>query len=354
MSVHRVVCLMVVFISCALSGSCSRTDEPTSAETPAPEEPTVVTVSYLPYLAFGPLFIGQEEGYFAEEGIEIEFVPLKRSVLGTAPLADGKLDVLGGGTNAAFFNAIARGADIRIVADKGHIGDGPPPVSAFLIRPEVLENNDLTDPADWKKLRIAMSRDNFEGFFLSGIINPLGLTLEDLNILDLPPPALNDGLAKGTLDMTQATEPWITRLLDGGHVTVWKSACAVMPGNQYAFIAYGPSLLRDRPEVGQAFMVAYLRGARQFAEGATERNVEIMAKHTQLPPGILERTRWAPMRPDGSVDTASLDAFNRWAVETGYMDRALVASEFWEPAFVEEAVRRLDGGARAAGNSHDR
>lgn len=314
----------------------------------------VVTVSYLPYLAFGPLFIGEEEGYFAEQGIEVEFVPLKRSVLGVAPLADGKLDVLGGGTNAAFFNAVARGADIRIVADKGHIGDGPPPVSAFLIRPGVLEEKDLTDPADWKKLRIAMSRDNFEGFFFSRVIQPMGLTLDDLNILDLPPPALNDALAKGTLDMTQATEPWITRLLDGGAVTVWKSACEVMPGNQYAFIAYGPSLLRDRPEVGQAFMVAYLKGARQFAEGATERNVEIMAKHTRLPPSILQGTRWAPMHRDGSVDAASLEDFNRWAVETGYMDRALVASEFWEPRFIEEAVRRLDSAPPAAGDSHDR
>jgi NitT/TauT family transport system substrate-binding protein len=62
------------------------------------------------------LFAAQKRGYFAQEGIEANFIAFDSAARMIAPFASGDLDVGGGGPSAGLYNAIARGIDIRIVA----------------------------------------------------------------------------------------------------------------------------------------------------------------------------------------------------------------------------------------------
>src|SRR5690242_226317 len=62
-------------------------------------------------------------GYFDKQGIAIERVTATSGQEFPAQLATDQLQVASGVPNAALFNALNRGIDIRIVADEAHIGN---------------------------------------------------------------------------------------------------------------------------------------------------------------------------------------------------------------------------------------
>jgi hypothetical protein len=77
-----------------------------------------------------------------------------------------------------------------------------------------------------------------------------------------------------------------------------------------------------------------------YAEGKSAANVAVLARHTGLEPGLVERACWMPLRADGRIDTPSVLAFQRWAVERGYLDAVEPVERFWEPRFVDAAAAR--------------
>ena len=67
-----------------------------------------VKVLILPYISSAPYFIGIEEGYFEEQGIEVEVVNLVSTEEVMPALASGQVDVASGLLSAGMLNAIAR------------------------------------------------------------------------------------------------------------------------------------------------------------------------------------------------------------------------------------------------------
>ena len=120
---------------------------------------------------------------------------------------------------------------------------------------------------------------------------------------------------------------------------ILQTAEELLPDAQAAVMLYGPKLLDENPEVGERFMTAYLQGVRQYNEGATDRNVEILAKNIQLEPDLLREMCWLPIRADGSINLDSTLDFEQWAVARGYLDETVAPEAFWDGRFIEAAAQ---------------
>ncbi len=306
------------------------------------EKVRTLRVVVLPFLSFGPLFIAEDEGYFRQENLAIEFVRLPRNPEAIPALARGDLDVASGVTSVTLLGAIERGAEIRFVAGKGHIAEGGCTSNAIMARRELVESGELDQPADLAGLRVDVNRVLLEAFSLDRLLAPEGLGLDDLTVVDVPPPAESEALASGAIDVVFATEPDVTRLLTSGEAVSWRGAEEIIPGFQHSSLLYGPSLLEGDVDAGERFMLAYLRGVRRFNEGKTERNLEILARHTGLEPALLRDACWPAIDPDGGVNIESIEAFQSWAVERGLLDSASPRERLTEPRFAQRASRRLD------------
>src|SRR5687768_17127207 len=68
------------------------------------EAPTTLKVVTLPYLTFAPYYIAEKEGFFAQEGLKIEFVKLTQPADAYPALANGELDVASANASAGMFN----------------------------------------------------------------------------------------------------------------------------------------------------------------------------------------------------------------------------------------------------------
>lgn len=322
------------------AGEAGAADAPATV---AQAELQPVKLINLPFITFAPFYIAQDEGYFAEQGLEVEFINMTQQKEIIPALVSGQADVASGLVTAGLLNTIAKGAELAIVADKGYIDPAGCANYAAIIRKDLAEQVASGDAAVLKGLKTTAPVGGWLDYFLDRLVSEQGLAAADFEHIDLPSPAQLEGLNSGTIDISVNNEPWITLFQEAGHATLLKPVTEVLPDSQSAVVLYGPNFLRDDPEAGERFMTAYLKAVRQYNEGKTDRNVEILAEALSLDPELLKRMCWPTLRNDGAVNVESELDFQQWAVDTGLVEQPVSAEQLWDPAFTEAAVGVLDG-----------
>lgn len=312
----------------------------------ATEEPVHLKVGALSYISFSPFYIALQEGYFAEQNLDVEL-----EVFSTAnaevipPLLQRQLDVGTSASSAQILNAIAEGGVLKLVADKGYVNPDATCVSdGWVARKELLDSGALTDFASLRgKTVVGSQRTSFEYIF-DEILRRGGLTAADVPTVEIRDnPTRLEALKTGTVDAAYFGEPWITRAVNQSDAGVWVPYQDVVPGFPISMVVFGPSLLEDRPDVGVRFMAAYLKAVRQFMQGKTERNVELVAEFTQLTPEELQEVCWNSFKLDGSVDTGILEALIQYNLDKGYTTTPVTVEQLWDPQFIEGAAALLAG-----------
>jgi len=339
--------LLLLVAALALPVSCKKPEDATSKETP-----TKLKVTMLPYTGYAPFFIAEEEGFFREQGLEVEYVQSTTSNKLLPLLARGDLDVFAGALSAGMLNAISRGANIRIVADKGQIRpSGTDAYVALVMRSDLAQSGRLDDPAQWKGLRIGRtSRSGSMDYLMHTLFRSTGVAIEDLELPPTPNVMLEEAFANDALDGALTGDPWTARLIASGKGVIWKIGSDVAPGMEFAVIAFGPNLLKKDTEAGERFMVAYFKALRQYNEGKTDRNVALMAQLTELDAEFVRKMTWPYIRGDGRLNIESIIEFQKWAMGEGALDRSVAEEEFWEPHFTDHALRVLNHGESANRN----
>lgn len=298
-----------------------------------------------PYLGYAPFVIAQEEGYFADYGIEVEFVQFNQSSRALPSLLQGDLDVYSGSINAGTFNAMARDSTVRMVSDKGVSMNPENRYAATLVRRDLIESGQFRGPADLRGLVVNRSATATPEYLLDVLLEAGGLTDEDITVVNMPPASRLQALNTGSVDVVSTlAEPWLSRALDAGNAVIWKSMAELEPGCQYAAILFGHSLLHGRRDEGVRFLAAYLRALEQYQRGKTERNLSIMEEFTGLDRETLIRCDWPEFHPRGEPNLNSLDAYQKWALEKGYTDRFLEREAYFDGSLLEEANALLQAG----------
>lgn len=327
------VFLVVLFIFGSLSNGVS-------------EELVKLKVAYLPYISYSPIFIALEEGYFREQGLEIELVTFRGSGLSIPALASGNLDVSADSTGANLFAAVARGLKIKIVADKGHL-DGRCNYGAIMVRKKLYESGEVRSIEQLKGRKVALQPIPVWGYVYEKILNEGNLTLEDIEIVRMPGTSKADAFETGAIDAASVGEPLITQLETLRYAVILASYRQVAPNYQIGSIIFGVNLIDKDQELGKKFMIAYLKGIRQFNKGKTERNIEILQKQTGLDPDIIRKICLPSFHSDGRVNTESIIAVQDWVYDKGFIDSKVPMNQLIDMSFAEYANRVLE---KAEGN----
>ena len=129
----------------------------------------------------------------------------------------------------------------------------------------------------------------------------------------------------------------MTRIKETAGAEIWAAPKDILPDSEFAVILYGPSLLEENRAGGERFMRAYLRAVRQYNEGKTDRNVEILAKYTELDQDLIREICWPAIRDDGQINAGSVIQFQEWGLERGLLDSVVSEEEFWDSSFIDKA-----------------
>jgi NitT/TauT family transport system substrate-binding protein len=308
----------------------------TASEDPGPDRVRAVVTPYLSLMAF---HIAQAEGYFADENLEVEFVRLARHQDAMAALATGDVDVTAGIPSVNELSLALSGARVRMVASLNRLDPGGCSFTAFLARRELAESGALSDPERVRGLSIDADPLAF-GLWVDRLLEPLDLTIDDLDVLNLRSPAAMEALANGTLDIALESEPFLSMLAARDEAVVWQNVPELVPGYVVSTVFFGPSFLDERPEVGERFASAMLRGLQQYRDGKTERNMAIVLEASGLSRAQLEAACWPSVPEDPRIHGADFAEYQEWLVARGLLDRVVAERDLIDQRFLRHALGR--------------
>lgn len=326
----------------------SQNSNPPATITPAPPQPEqpaaqpdLVVVAMRPYMSFAPIYIAIEEGYFAEEGIEVEVIDVANATEGMVGLATRNIDVSAGLIDSGLFNLIGQNTGIKIVADKGYInGDASCSYIAFLVHADAPDFSPGMDMSFLEGKKMIGWNNSVTEYALDLALSSSGYSFLDFPMDNLPAQTRAEALSGGQYVLAGMGEPWVTRSLKSGELKIWVSANQLIPDAQQAAIWYGPTLTEDNPELGIRFMRAYKRGVEQYNLGYTDRNIELFAQFAKQDPAEIEDICLQDIRSDLSVNTQSLIDFQEWAVKVGLLDKVYPIEKIYDGRFIDAVNNR--------------
>jgi len=316
------------------------TELPAQTETP---EPIHIKLGALNLMSYAPLFIARDEGYFAEQGLDVEFIDFGSSATETIPaLVTRQLDVAGPTLYVSIFNAIAQGNNLKFVADKGFMDPNTCTTDAWFASKTMLESGALTTPSSIKGKNVIFPPGGTHEYVMDLLLQQTGLMQSDIQKSHIADAATRvEGLKNGAVDVSFLSEPWITRAQASGAGDVWIPFSDIIPNQSLGTIVFGPGILDDKPEAGTRFMIAYLKAIKQFNQGKTDRNIEIIANYTKLSPEEIKASCWTGFKLDGLIENEGVVAFQKWALGKGYLDKTVEPAQFWDSKFLDEAIKKL-------------
>lgn len=313
---------LAVVVAVALATACTGSD--TKAEATAPLARIRVRMS--PHLSWAPIVIALEEGDFRREGLDVELVPTMRAEESLVALVTGDLDVRPGPLSAGLLSAIAQGAPIRITGGMGVLEPAGCTYFGIVAR----QGFDTTGVSPARRIRA--SEDGATRYIVHRMLAQRGLSLRSLETVRLQDAVAAAALDNGSIDLAAISEPALRRV--AGTHPLWLAGERATPNFQWGVIAFSERLWKTEPELGVRFMRAYRRGLARYAEGATDRNVDIIARATDEEPAVVRAACWLAMPTHARITWATIADFQRWANTEGFMERTVTESQAWDSTFV--------------------
>ena len=297
------------------------------------------------------LFVADKKGYFKREGLDINFIAFDSAARMIAPFASGDLDVGAGGPSAGLYNAVARGIDVRIVADKGSTPPGRP-LNFLLVRKDHVDSGRFKTLADLKGMKVAGAAPGGAATTtLDKLLDRAGLKMSDVERVYLGFPQQVIALENGAVDAAMPTEPSASEGIKTGKAVRIIGDDVLYPGHQLAVIFYAGQFARNKPEAARRFMRAYLRGVRDYTDGIVDghfsglRGEEMIGILTQYSliknPDIYRSIAAANIDPDGKLDVASLKEDLAIFDKVGLIEGKIDMDKVIDRSFADAAVKEL-------------
>ena len=297
------------------------------------------------------LFVADKKGYFKAEGLDVNFIAFDSGARMIAPFASGDLDVGAGGPSAGLYNAVARGIDIRIVADKSSTPPGRP-INFLLVRRDHVESGRYQTLADLRGMKVAGSAPGGAATTtLDKLLEKAGLRIADVERIYLGFPQQAIALENKAVDAALPTEPAASEAVKRGSAVRIIGDDDIYPNHQLAAIFYAGQFITKKPDAAQRFMRAYIRGARDYADAVVngklsgakgEEMIAILTASSQIKdPEIYRTITAANIDPDGKLGIESLKEDLAIFTKEGLIEGKVDINKVIDTSFAQAAVKEL-------------
>ncbi|HSC88243.1 MAG TPA: ABC transporter substrate-binding protein, partial [Polyangiaceae bacterium] len=276
----------------------------------------------------------------AERGAEIEWVPISGSA--TGPLinegfANRSIDIASYGDLPSII-ANAAGIRTQLIVPNGRGSE------TYLVVPN---GSTARSILDLKGKRIAIHRGRPWELPLSRLIDSVGLTYDDFQILNLNPEAGASALVAGKVDALVTINAHLLAQKNAGQI-IWSTAQAPADWKMRAELWASRDFVRQNPELTQLVATAYVRAEHWAAQLENRPAMLEVLNRSGLPKEVLEReygdgeewkNRWSPLFD------APVVAHYRHAIDYA-LDKKIIRNKFpveeiYDERFSRTALREL-------------
>jgi NitT/TauT family transport system substrate-binding protein len=296
-----------------------------------------------------PLYLAIERGYLDELNLEVELQDIASAADIPALLTRGEVDFGATAPTPGLFNAISRGLPIKFLLDaNSYVPGGRSHV--LLARQDLYDSGQLRTMEQMRNRRVALA--TVQGSLavdLDRALRRVGLTIEDVETVQLPFPDHAAALANGSIEAAVSLEPFAARSIDTQVGSVMRALPEDYPDHQVAVLIISTKMV-ERPAVVRAFAVAWVRGARDYERARTgsedaDAVAAILSKYNRLQPAqvasLLRDNRLTGVNPAGRINLDSIQYDIQWYRDHGYLERDMSPSDFVDSQYAEYATSVL-------------
>jgi len=314
---------------------------------PAPQplaERTTISVSSNPTEFALPIWAAIEFGEFEKENLEVQFLPVGGADAFTQLVA-GALEVTSFSPGPAFINGALDGNGVQWVAGSHvgiHMGDASIPQGGSVwARRDAFsdpDNPDLSELAGERLATTVAGAGSITTTWLGPAFEAAGLEFgTDIVLEGMDSADAFLALETGAFNLAYLIDPY------------WRQAAAdpdqyvqllVADKIPYSGWFFGDDLLNQRPEVGDAFIRAYIRTINTYLDGDYYADPEIVALLAERL-GVEESTFTgeAGLAFDWEMPVGLVDTMQEWAVRLGLQTAdPRPEGELINRTFIERAV----------------
>ncbi|UCE00647.1 MAG: ABC transporter substrate-binding protein [Chloroflexota bacterium] len=293
----RILSLLLLFVatSCSTGGK--------------PQEPVKLKIAVLPILDALPMYVAEENGYFADQGVQVEFIPVSSAAERDQIMAAGQAD---GMINDLISTLLYNQDTIQIqIVSFARVATPDFPQYRIL----AAKDSGITNVEDLKGVEIGISEGSVIEYTTDRFLQAEGFSPMDIATIAVPSIAIRMSLLdSGELKAANLPDPLSSLAIQGGAVPIIDDT---------TYPEYGNSLISFRKSVIDANQDA-IRGFLQAIDQAVEDINTNPSKWDQLlteknlVPAPLIGSYDIPTFPSGAVPSRSQwEDVVDWGLEKG-------------------------------------
>jgi NitT/TauT family transport system substrate-binding protein len=244
-------------------------------------------VAILPIANLTPIYISKKNGYFQNEGLDVDLTVAQGGAELLPSLVAGKLQI-GYSAWVPAILARAQGYDLMMLAGHANAPASPPEGGAVLVP----KDSPIQRWNDLKGKRVAVN--NVQSLAWLTIAEPLrkhGVSIKEVTVTELPYPLMNDALVNGRIDAISQVEPFTTILLSSGKArVVGYPYVETLPRLPLAGWVASEKWISRNPEAAEKFVRAFRKGV-EFMNSNREEGLKLMVEFSKLDPSIARNVR---------------------------------------------------------------
>jgi NitT/TauT family transport system substrate-binding protein len=154
-------------------------------------------------------------------------------------------------------------------------------------------------------------------------------------------------MSNGAVDSGILADPIATIAAERGVAVKWKELVDLHDRLQITVILFGPQFAVREPDVGRRWMLAYLKGVRDYTDAFFKGRdragaIEVLTKWTPVKDAALyDRMAYANIDPNGGVNEASMAQDIDWWVRQRLLDGPVDLANVIDRRYAEQAVQTL-------------
>ncbi|HEX6303528.1 MAG TPA: MetQ/NlpA family ABC transporter substrate-binding protein [Anaerolineales bacterium] len=297
--------ISLILIASTILGACAST-----AATPGQvTEPVTIKFAVLPILDALPMYVAQQEGYFSEHGVELEFIPVSSAAERDQIMAAGQADaMINDIVSTLFYNQ--DGTQIEVVR---FARTATPDFPQYRIL--AAGNSGITAVDDLKGVEIGISEGSVIAYTTDRLLETAGFAPNEITTIAVP--NIADRLAllnSGELKAANLPDPLASLAIQNGAVAIIDDTTRPDIGN--SLISFRKAFIDENPQAVNGFLAAVERAANDINADTTQ--WEGLLTEQQLVPAPLIGAYQIPTFPTASVPSeAQWEDVLAWAKEKG-------------------------------------
>lgn len=229
-----------------------------------------VTYGFIAFPGTLPYLVAKDQGFFQEEGVDVEIVDDTDYVKMNEDVATGAVDFQSQYVLIDVVDAVSRGKKLSIVMATDY-SDGADAIVA---------KKEIRTVADLKGKKIGVAKGTLSQYLLSDALKKSSLSLSDVIEVDLTSADAVSAFISGDVDAAVSWEPDVTKAVtDGGGWRLYTSAES--PGLIIDCLVFRSEFVRKYPKKVTGVIRGYMKGMN-FISANPEKSYEIGAAYMKV------------------------------------------------------------------------